>query len=267
VRAPAPKREWVTVTGRVVFPENRDLPKPREITREDRFVKDAGHLFAGGRRLFFEDVVIDPKTRGIKNVVVWLRPDSENFKEPFPRDKVHPAPSAAKPREHVIETGRFQFTPRVVVARAGDALRFRNTAPVAHAVDYTASGGWAGVPRMFNVLLPPGGEHTPFTRSMPLPAVQGDAYHSNIHPWMKGHVWAFDHPYAAVTDERGRFVIPNAPVGTWRLVIWHEKVGHKGREDPRIGEKVTVTDRDGRPTDLGSIPLDSELWDESNKKE
>jgi hypothetical protein len=40
----------------------------------------------------------------------------------------------------------------------------------------------------------------------------------------------FDHPYFATTDENGNFEIPNAPVGKWRLVYWHEDGYHKGRE-------------------------------------
>src|SRR5207302_3865607 len=55
---PAPKRDWVTVKGRVVFPEKRELPKPREILKTDRIVKDADHCFADGKRLFFEELVI-----------------------------------------------------------------------------------------------------------------------------------------------------------------------------------------------------------------
>ena len=46
---------------------------------------------------------------------------------------------------------------------------------------------------------------------------------------MKGYVWAFDHPYSAVTDAAGNFTIPNAPVGAWRLVVWHEAVGFRNR--------------------------------------
>ena len=56
--------------------------------------------------------------------------------------------------------------------------------------------------------------------SKPLPAMRmADQFSSNIHPWMKGCVWAFDHPYFAVTDANGGFVIPNAPAGKWRLVV------------------------------------------------
>jgi RNA polymerase sigma factor (sigma-70 family) len=259
-QAPPPMREWVTVTGRVVFPEKRELPPRREITPADRFIKDADHLFADGKRLFFEDVVIDPKTRGIKNAVVWLRPDSDDRRAAFPPGKVHPALGAAKPREHVIDTGHFQFTPRVTAARAGDTLLFKNAAPVANNVLYQVSAGGPGAAfREFNVLVPAKtGTYQPTK-----PVVAGtlpDRFTSSIYPWMEGWVWAFDHPYSVVTDESGAFTIKDAPPGAWRLVVWHEKAGYRGGRDGRLGMKVTLDGGRG-VAGLKAIELESDGWD------
>ena len=45
----------------------------------------------------------------------------------------------------------------------------------------------------------------------------------SIHPWMKGYVWAFDHPYAAVTNAKGEYKIENVPAGIKvRILAWHE---------------------------------------------
>ena len=62
---------------------------------------------------------------------------------------------------------------------------------------------------------------------------------------MKGYVWALDHPYIAVMNAAGKFSIPNAPVGTWRLVMWHEEFGFSGNY---AGTVVEIAD--GK-TDLG----------------
>src|SRR5262249_55787289 len=44
-----------------------------------------------------------------------------------------------------------------------------------------------------------------------------------IHTWMKAYAWAFDHPYAAVTDKDGKFKIENAPAGAdVEVWYWHE---------------------------------------------
>jgi hypothetical protein len=40
---------------------------------------------------------------------------------------------------------------------------------------------------------------------------------------MTGYVWAFDHPYAAVTKDDGTYEIKNVPAGSeLNLVGWHE---------------------------------------------
>lgn len=50
---------------------------------------------------------------------------------------------------------------------------------------------------------------------------------SNAHPWMRGYVFVFDHPYAAVTDEKGAFTIDNLLPGEYVLRAWHEGFGWK----------------------------------------
>jgi len=53
---------------------------------------------------------------------------------------------------------------------------------------------------------------------------------SSSHPWMRGYVFVFDHPYAAVTDERGSFVIDNLLPGEYTLKVWHEGFGYKEKK-------------------------------------
>src|SRR5581483_10541286 len=90
----------------------------------------------------------------------------------------------------------------------------------------------------FNVLLPAGQSYT----GKPLPVAQSpDIIQDGIHHWLRAYVRTFDHPYFAVTDAQGRFEIKSAPVGTWRLVVWHEKAGYLGGMKGRLGERVTIT--------------------------
>ena len=44
----------------------------------------------------------------------------------------------------------------------------------------------------------------------------------NIHGWMKGNMRVFDHPYYAVTDADGKFEIPQAPVGSYKIWYWSD---------------------------------------------
>lgn len=247
---PPPSRDWATLTGQVLYPEGREIPERKEILKTDGEVKDAECCFADGRRLFHENVRIDPKTRAIANALVYLRPDLEATKAPFPKEKIHASFAKAGAKEHVIDVQECQFAPRITVARAGDTLKFQNHAPLATNVKYDATvkgPGWKNGP--FNVLL---AAKTGTTKS-PGPLEYGtrpDMFGSNIYPWMKGYVWAFDHPYAAVTDEKGNFRIPNAPAGTWRLVIWHEEFGFS---DGIYAGSVVKIEPDARgETNLGS---------------
>ncbi|GEM_PF-541206 len=61
---------------------------------------------------------------------------------------------------------------------------------------------------------------------------------SNTHTWIRGYIFVFDHPYAAVTDEKGTFVITDLPPGEYTLKIWHEGFGLK---EKRISVKPGET--------------------------
>jgi hypothetical protein len=69
---------------------------------------------------------------------------------------------------------------------------------------------------------------------------------------MKGWVRVFDHPYFAVTDADGNFVIKNAPAGKYQLVIWQEDMGFKDGEKGKDGSPITIQ---AGSTDLGKIEI------------
>lgn len=251
---PAPSPDWAMLTGRVLFPEGRELPERREILKTDGSVKDAECCFADGRRLFHENVRIDLKTRAIANALVFLRPNLDAPNAPFPKEKIHAAFANSEPTEQVVEVVECQFSPRITVARSGDRLTFRNSAPLATNVRSEGVGnGPASKGGAMNVLL--AAKTGSVTYPGPLQAAaRGDKFVSDIHYWMKGYVWAFDHPYAAVTNDRGEFRIPNAPAGTWRLVIWHEEFGFSGGH--RLGDAVKIS-----PDSKGDMKLGSRTFE------
>ncbi len=53
---------------------------------------------------------------------------------------------------------------------------------------------------------------------------------SNVHNCIRGYVFIFDHPYAAVTDERGAFTMDSLPPGDYTLKVWHEGFGIQERK-------------------------------------
>lgn len=56
-----------------------------------------------------------------------------------------------------------------------------------------------------------------------------------IHAHMSAYILVFSHRYFAVTDENGRYRIPNVPPGTYTIAAWHEAMS-------AVTRRVTVTD-------------------------
>jgi hypothetical protein len=65
----------------------------------------------------------------------------------------------------------------------------------------------------------------------------------DVHAWMAAYVGVMTHPYFAVSDDAGRFTIPDLPPGQYTLEAWHEKFGR------RTGT-VTVTERQTQTADF-----------------
>lgn len=214
-----PPREWVTVSGQVVLPPEVPLPGAKVLpngTPDER-------------------VLVDAKTRGVSNVVVWLRPDDQNPRSKLAPDDIHPADAKRLPRAQLIRfTPLLTFEPRILLTRVGDALAVQNQAPVpANFFWTTANNG------NVNVAIAPG----QFFK-MPAPLAAETApifYKSALAPQAEGIVRVFDHPYAALTDADGKFELRDAPVGKYRLVYWHEVVGFKDGKAGRFGFPVEIT--------------------------
>ena len=45
------------------------------------------------------------------------------------------------------------------------------------------------------------------------------------HGWMSAYIVVAEHPYYAVTDDRGAFRLRDVPPGRYTLEAWHEKLG------------------------------------------
>jgi len=231
--APAGPARWVTIKGRVVFPAGRQVPEAKTV----EVAKDKEHCLAKGP-LADDALVIDPKTRGIKHVWVYLRPDDPGPGAAFPPGSIHPALLNPPAAEHVVDQPCCQFVPRVFAARAGDAVVFKNSAPIPHNVHLTANEN-----EEFNVMTPPGlGKRVAGLKAERSPV----RVKCDIHPWMACSFLVFDHPYFAVTGPDGRFEIRLAPAGKWRIAYRHELGFHKGK-DGNKGFPVEVADA-GRGT-------------------
>jgi len=52
----------------------------------------------------------------------------------------------------------------------------------------------------------------------------------DIHAWMNTWIVVVDHPYHALTDEEGNFMLEGVPPGTYTLTCWQELLGEQSRE-------------------------------------
>jgi hypothetical protein len=104
----------------------------------------------------------------------------------------------------------------VSVGFKGGKVIQKNDDPIFHNIHTYLNGK-----TMFNIGLPDKGSSVtkPLLREG-LMEVTCDS-----HPWMKGYIQIFDHPYAAVTDAKGDFSIKDIPPGTYTLEAWHEALG------------------------------------------
>ena len=231
-------QEWRTIRGRVIYPRNLDLPlpKPLNVNIDKNYILSRGPIFA-------DDLVVNADNRGIKNVVVWLRPDDMDRNSKIPANKIYPDFQVPTAHMHTVDHQYGLFVPRITLAREGDSIIFRNTSPVNIDVKLARER------QDFAQVVGPGGDviEGPLkAERTPIP------FECNIHPWMKGQLRVFDQPYFAITNEDGQFEIPFVPVGRWRLVYAHENGYHKGAEG-RFGFPIEVKGNGTRAVELPTV--------------
>lgn len=143
-------------------------------------------------------ITVHPEDRGLKNAVVFL----EGVKK-----------GRALPKGSAIDAFKCLFVPYTTVVFEGRTLLFHNNDTVFHNAHVLNQKGRT----VMNVALPEFGSSVKKTiKKKGEYRIQCD---SHLH--MNGWAVSLDHPYYAVTDEKGRFAISGIPPGNYRLVAWH----------------------------------------------
>lgn len=171
-------------------------------------------LCAKGRStpLTTEDVVVGVNG-GLANVVVYVSDGLTSHDFPPPQQ---PA---------VLEQKGCQYRPHVLALQANQTLNIVNSDETTHNIHPTPSNN-----REFNMSQPHGTplEHTFAREEVAIPVK------CNVHPWMKGYIAVFKHPFFAVSDKSGAFELKGLPPGTYTISAWQEKLGTQT-------QKVAVT--------------------------
>ncbi len=127
----------------------------------------------------------------------------------------------AIPAEPVTETSlKCEFVPHVAVGFKGNKIIMKTEDPVFHTFDIHAT---IGGKELYHVALHEKGASVT-KKIQKAGLLELSCY---VHPWQHAYIYVFDHPYVAVTDEKGRFTISDIPPGTYTVEAWHEALGTK----------------------------------------
>jgi hypothetical protein len=223
-----------TIKGRLVW-AGAEVPPAKNLVEVGAAPKDPS-VCAKSQVIPDRSLLVDPKTKGIRYAFAYLnKPQGAN-------------PDAAKALvastpEVLIDQKNCEFLPYVTAVYQQQSVVLKSSDPVNHNVRFSA---FTNAP--FNQILPPNGQVTLklVGERRPIPL------NCDIHPWMKGFIMVFDHPFFAVTGEDGSFVIEGVPAGAQNLVVWQETKGYVTAGLAR-GQAVQIVA--GKVTDVGEIKL------------
>ena len=164
-----------------------------------------------------EDLLLS-SNNGIRNAVVSL----QNIPPGAKRNWNFPA---AK-----MDQKQCAFIPRVVIVPVGGTVEFLNSDRLLHNV------------RSAGKENPPFNRAQPHARSISFAFKQPELLRvdCDLHSWMRGWVVVADHPFYAVTNEQGEFILDNVPRGKYTLQVWQESLGNVTQEVV-VGDKGTTT--------------------------
>lgn len=124
------------------------------------------------------------------------------------------------------ETRRDQFTlencefqPRVLAVISGTTINVMSRDRVTMTTRFYREGAGQPVEEIHTV---DAGQVVPSEKIASTPGIV--EARSVQHPWVRGYIAVFDHPYFAVTDADGVFAIERLPAGTYTMKVWHEKL-------------------------------------------
>ena len=168
-----------------------------------------------GGKVFAQDLVVDPATKTLANVVVRLEDVA----------------AGKAPAADLLVTNRdCSFDPHVSVAMSGAKLKARNVDPISHTTHpYYENGSFFNWP--FGSASAEAPAEFPGKKIERLGVI---TMRCDVHSWMNAFIVVHDNPYIEVTNVAGTLSLDQVPPGTYPWTAWHETLGQqKG--------KITVT--------------------------
>ena len=184
-----------------------------------------------GQEIPDESFLVDTDTGGVKNVVIYkAKAGPITHEGSMPIDPV------------IFDAQCARFSPHVMIVRVDQNVILRNQDPFLHSFHSNSSRNVS-----VNTCVSATQENST-TVKMTVPERLPFKFSSDVFPFMSAYWLVLDHPYAAISTDDGRFMIPRLPAGTHEFIVWHEK--HGGRKT-----RLTIQIGSGQQTDLGAIPM------------
>lgn len=196
--------QYASIRGRIVL-KGDWTPLAPLIRKGDTTAKDAE--VCACEDVPDERLVVDPDTRGVRDVFVYLAP-----KQVHTLSYIHPTLNKPGPIE--LHTKACRYTPHALIAQVGQQINQVNDDALGHHLAIRSPRS-----RQFSAVVPSQHEISSFSfrepERCPILVV------CDFHTWMKAYILPLDHPYGAVTNANGEFLIDKIPVGAHKLAIWH----------------------------------------------
>ncbi|MHC4443279.1 MAG: carboxypeptidase regulatory-like domain-containing protein [Planctomycetota bacterium] len=224
-------KESGAIVGVVKYDGKVEKPKRLDITTEEHVChKDP---------IYSEELVVSADKR-IKWAVVSIKKIKQG--KPFPKGPlgvpVKDNPSKedpkkpAKPKVAQIDQIGCRFVPHIAVVPEGKPLKVLNSDDILHNVHT-----YSKFNRKLNKAMP----KTMKEMDVSFKRRERIKLRCDIHKWMAGWIVVAEHPYYAVTGEKGKFQLEKVPVGTHKVEVWHETLGKQEKEvTVKAGEKTKV---------------------------
>ncbi len=196
-----------------------------ELPTDESIVIDRDIEYCGKEQKLGKYLILNSR---VKNVVVWI-------------DNIDKG-KAVSEKAVKITLKKCKAEPLVSVGSVGGKYLFTNKDDILHTVQLKLGLKYqkkvSGRPLEYGATI--------YNLAMPVKNLQIEKpikkYHkyteetgfiqvtSNTHNWIRGYIFIFDHPYAAVTDDKGAFTIDTIPPGKYIIKTWHEGFGVKEKE-------------------------------------
>jgi hypothetical protein len=227
-----------TVTGQFVLDGPIPTLKPL-VSKGDTTVKDGA--VCGKDGVADESLVVDPATKGIANVFVYM--------PKAPKD-IFPGLKESKEKIVKFDQQGCHFIPHALILRTDQTIAILSGDPILHNTDVVAvrNTGQNQTISMDRV----GTTQWKFPQAERMPTM----VKCDIHPWMRAWWLIIDHPYAAISGKDGKFTIEKVPAGTQEFTAWQDAndgrwVFGKTRETRVIKVKVEPD----KTTSIGVIKI------------